>query len=63
NVKIAISPESKLIYSRDFLFGQNGTILFPKTSYAQLKGLFDFLKKQDDHVLTLREASTAAQAN
>ncbi|MEZ5393934.1 MAG: DUF3857 domain-containing protein [Bryobacterales bacterium] len=63
NIKISITPEGKLIYARDFLFGQNGTILFPKTSYSQLKGLFDFLKKQDDHVLTLREASTAAQAN
>ncbi len=60
NVKISITPEGKLIYARDFVFGQNGTILFPKTSYAQLKGLFDFLKKQDDHVLTLREAAPAS---
>jgi hypothetical protein len=62
NVKINLTPDGKLIYARDFVFGENGTILFPKTSYGQFKGLFDFLKKQDDHVLTLREAGSTAQA-
>ncbi len=62
NVTLGITPERELVYERDFVFGQNGTVLFPKTSYGQLKGLFDYLKKQDDHVLTLHQAETAAQA-
>ena len=62
NVTVGVTPERELVYERDFVFGQNGTILFPKTSYSQLKGLFDLLKKQDDHVLTLRETETSAKA-
>ena len=57
NAKLNLTPDGKLIYAREFVFGENGMILFPKTSYGQFKGLFDLLKKQDDHVLTLRSAN------
>lgn len=51
-----------VIYRRKFYFGGGGTILFPVTSYGQLKTYFDQLHKQDNHILTLKQdAATAAK--
>jgi hypothetical protein len=51
-----------VIYKRKFYFGGGGNILFPVTSYGQLKTYFDQLHKQDNHILTLKQdAATAAK--
>jgi hypothetical protein len=51
-----------VIYRRKFYFGGGGNILFPVTSYGQLKTYFDQLHKQDNHILTLKQdAATAAK--
>ena len=43
----------QLIYTRDFRFGDNASIVFPATAYPQLKTVFDFVHEQDNHVVTL----------
>jgi hypothetical protein len=49
-----------LIYKRKFFFGGGGSIIFPVTSYPQVKNFFDILNKQDNHTITLRQAATTA---
>ena len=58
--KILVEDGRKLIYTREFTFGENGNIMFPAKSYLQLKGAFDFVHQQDSHTLTLRQADTQA---
>jgi len=52
-----------LIFKREFFFGGGGNILFPAKSYPQLKNFFDTLNKQDDHTITLKQASPNAVSN
>jgi hypothetical protein len=49
-----------VIYRRKFYFGGGGNILFPVASYGQLKTYFDQLHKQDNHILTLKQAAATA---
>jgi hypothetical protein len=54
-----------LIYSRKFFFGGSSTpgggiLLFPTTSYQQLKTYFDVVHKQDGHTLSLKQGAPAA---
>ena len=49
-----------VIYRRKFYFGGGGNILFPVTSYGQLKTYFDQLHKQDNHILTLKQDAATA---
>ncbi len=61
NVKIAVTTdERKLIYKRDFFFGNGGHILFPQTSYSQVKSLFDLLHQNDEHTITLKQTTTVS---
>lgn len=53
----------KLVYQRDFFFGGGGTILFPATSYTQLKMFFDEIHKQDNHTVSLKQSGTTAASN
>lgn len=46
--------DRKLIYSRKLVFGREGTIIFPKTSYSALKKAFDFVHEQDNHMVSLK---------
>ena len=56
--KLFIESDHKLVYRRDFRFGDNGNIIFPAKTYAQLKGAFDFIHKQDGHTITLRQVES-----
>ena len=47
-----------LIYKRDFFFGGNDAILFPVTTYDQLKRLFDEMSKADNHMITLKQTAS-----
>ena len=47
------SDGNRLTYRRSFRFGDNGTILFRADAYPQLKRTFDFVHRQDNHVVTL----------
>lgn len=60
-VKIRVMPNNRaLVYERKFFFGGNDSILFPATSYATLKKIFDILHQQDDHTITLKQSATTA---
>lgn len=54
----AITKDGKtLIYKRSFFFGGGGNIMFPVSSYNQLKVFFDNLHKQDNHTITLKQSA------
>jgi hypothetical protein len=46
-----------LIYKRNFLFGGNDSILFPVTTYDQIKRLFDEIARADNHMITLKQSA------
>jgi hypothetical protein len=61
---IAVTKDGRtLIYRRNFFFGGGGIILFPATSYPQVKNFFDMLNKQDNHTISLKQAATSAASN
>ncbi len=61
SIKLAVSAEGHtLTLKRKFYFGGNDGILFPSTSYAPLKNLFEMVYKNDNHTITLKQ--NAAQA-
>ena len=47
-----------LIYKRSFYFGGKVTLLYPATSYGQIKVFFDGLQKQDNHTIALKQAAS-----
>jgi hypothetical protein len=48
----------RMIFKRSFFFGGDGTVLFPVTSYGQLRNYFDLLNKQDNLTVALKQASS-----
>ncbi|MBC7796011.1 MAG: DUF3857 and transglutaminase domain-containing protein [Pyrinomonadaceae bacterium] len=55
-IKIAVTTDGKkLIYKRNFFFGNNGNVLFDKQVYPQLKALFDEFQKAETHSLALKQ--------
>jgi hypothetical protein len=57
----AVTSDGKtLVYKRSFYFGGAGNILFPLSSYPQLKNYFDEVHQQDGHTITLKQNSTAS---
>ena len=61
---IAVTKDGRtLIYKRNFFFGGDEKIVFPVSSYSQLKSFFDALNKQDNHTITLKQAATTAVSN
>ncbi|MEP6570549.1 MAG: DUF3857 and transglutaminase domain-containing protein [Acidobacteriota bacterium] len=58
---IGISKDGKtMLYKRRFFFGGGGNIIFPVTSYSNLKTLFEIINKADNHTITLKQAATTA---
>ncbi len=58
--KIGVSQDSKMLaYHRDFTWGNNGYLRFPKGSYTPLKNLFDAFYTANSHSLTLKQSTTA----
>jgi hypothetical protein len=59
-INLRVSEDGhKLFLQREFFFGGGGNIMFPGTSYSQLKLLFDQLNKNDEHTITLKQASAS----
>jgi len=59
--KIGISTDKKvLIYHRDFTWGNNGYLRFPKNTYPLLKQLFDRFYAANAYALTLKQTTTTA---
>ena len=47
-----------LVYKRTFFFGGGGHLLYPVTSYSQVKAYFDQVHKQDNHSIALKQAAS-----
>jgi Domain of Unknown Function with PDB structure (DUF3857)/Transglutaminase-like superfamily len=57
---LAVSTDGKfLVYKRTFFFGGNGLLIYPVTSYGQLRGYFDMLYKQDNHTVSLKQTAAS----
>ena len=58
-VRLAITKDAKtLIYERKFKFEG---MLFPKTTYSELKRAFDQIHQQDNHAVTLKQGAAAVK--
>lgn len=58
-VKMGISnDQTTLHYNRSFFFGQRDVLLFTVDKYEVLKRLFDEVSKADNHMITLKQASS-----
>jgi hypothetical protein len=59
DVNIGVTKDAKtLFYRRTFHFGEGGNLFFPKSSYAQLKAVFDALHDRDNHTITLKQVAS-----
>jgi hypothetical protein len=57
DVRIGLTEDKKtLLYRRSFFFGANGMLVFPPTSYQQLKAVFDAVHDRDNHTMSLKQA-------
>ena len=55
---LAVTTDNKtLIFKRKFYFGGSNTILFPVTSYGQLKNYFEALNQGDGHTIALKQGA------
>jgi hypothetical protein len=58
DVLIGVTKDEKtLVYKRNFYFGAGGNLFFPKSSYGQLKAVFDALHDRDNHTITLKQVA------
>ena len=56
DVKIMVEGKNEaLIYLRNFKFN---ALIFPTTSYAGVKQIFDFVHERDNHTITLKQTAT-----
>ena len=56
DVKMMVEGKSEaLIYQRNFKFS---ALIFPTTSYAGVKQIFDFVHERDNHTITLKQTAT-----
>ena len=46
-----------LFYDRSFFFGGGGSILFPVSTYASMKQLFDVVSQGNEHTITLKQST------
>jgi hypothetical protein len=59
-VQAAKTKDGKqLVYVRQLVFGRDGTMLFPETSYASLKKVFDTIHDQDQHLISIKQVENA----
>jgi Domain of Unknown Function with PDB structure (DUF3857)/Transglutaminase-like superfamily len=57
-INIGITKDEKtLVYSRNFFFGGNNSIIFAVQTYQSLKRLFDEIHKSDNHMITLKQTA------
>jgi hypothetical protein len=60
DVNMGITKDNRtLIVKREFFFGGGGNLVFPQTSYSQVKALFDEVHKSDEHTITLKQGAAA----
>lgn len=52
---------SVLLYNREFDFGRNRLIIYPQTSYPQVRKVFQVIQEQDDHAVALKQEALRVQ--
>ena len=57
DVKVVLTTDNKLVYTRTFVFGNNSNILFPIEAYPQLKKIFDMVHEQDAQTVALKQTA------
>ena len=61
DMKLSSTQDARtLIMRRKFFFGGQDSILFPVTSYTQLKQVFDTLSERDNHTIALKQQGATA---
>jgi hypothetical protein len=59
DVNIGVTRDKRLlVYTRHFIFGLNGAMLFKAESYGQLKRIYDTMHELDNHTITLKQSIT-----
>jgi len=53
-VNVMQQDGAKIIYERTFTWGEDGSVVFGRDSYPQLKAIFDNQHQNDQHVMTAR---------
>jgi transglutaminase-like putative cysteine protease len=62
-VKMTLNKEQNVLgYERRLTFGSKDLVMFGKEVYPTLKNVFDAMHKSDNHMLTLKAATTASAA-
>jgi hypothetical protein len=51
----------ELICNRDFVFGDNGLLVYGKKQYQALKNVFDEVHRRDSHMVSLKQAGLASK--
>lgn len=60
DVKLAVTDDQRtLVYRRNFEFQG---VIFPKTTYPNLKAAFDAIHREDNHSITLKQAAATTAA-
>ena len=62
-IRISLSKDNVLHYGREFIFGDNGSILIDADKYSILKRIFDIVHDGDQHMLTLKAKPVAGGTN
>ncbi|MDQ3805911.1 MAG: DUF3857 and transglutaminase domain-containing protein [Acidobacteriota bacterium] len=65
--RAAVTKDGRtIVYSRKFFFNplnETGLVVFPTTSYPNLKQYFDQVHKQDGHTISLKQAAASAASS
>jgi hypothetical protein len=56
-VAIGVSPANELTVRRELVFGNEGMLIYPATTYPALKQIFDQMQVRDQHSLSIKAAN------
>jgi hypothetical protein len=56
-VAISVSSTNELTVKRELVFGNEGMLVYPTTTYAALKTIFDQMQVRDQHSLSIKAAN------
>jgi hypothetical protein len=62
-VRVGMTKDKTLVYTRGLVFGADGMLVYDKAAYPQLKQLFDTVHERDLHAFVLKNQADAAPAS
>ena len=58
--RIEVTQDGRaIVYKRSFFFGKGGTVLYPASSYPQIRNYFDAVQKHDSHAIVLMKGASS----